>query len=224
MAFVLDCPSCKKAVTIDPGLIGRLVACPHCSGYFSVAMPPGAVAPVAVAAPHGGAAPTRRRFTFSCQRCGSVLEAIGEQCGQTGRCPTCGAVFVVPPVDPETGTATEVAVVADDGQLPTPMHAYATAGDRAPKIVRRETGEQVIVCPRCRREMPIDADGCTACGVPFTLEGAETRGIGGAGGGGAVEAGDNNLATGCAIILRSGPRTGGDRAGHRRPSKGRQNR
>ncbi len=66
------------------------------------------------------------------------------------------------------------ALVADDGQLPTPMHAYATAGSNAPQIHRRPDGTQVILCPRCRREMPVDADACTACGIPFTAEGAST--------------------------------------------------
>jgi DNA-directed RNA polymerase subunit RPC12/RpoP len=187
MSLILNCPSCRKAVRVEQSLIGRLVTCPHCSGYFSIASQPEGNAPIAVAAPEGGATSTTRRFRFSCQRCGSVLEAVGEQGGQPGRCPTCGAVFVVPPFDPRTGSVSRTAIVADDGQLPTPMHAYATAGDRAPKIVRREDGEQVIVCPRCRRETSIDADGCAACGMPFTLDGAQS------GGRGAAETGQNNL-------------------------------
>lgn len=64
------------------------------------------------------------------------------------------------------------AAVADDGQLPTPMHAYATAGARAPRIKRLENGDQVIVCPRCGREMPVDVNTCRSCGMPFTMEGA----------------------------------------------------
>jgi len=112
------------------------------------------------------------RFTFSCQRCGSVLEALGEQCGRSGRCPTCGAVFIIPLVDPQTGLAAGPARVSDDGQLPTPMHAYGTAGGKAPKIRRLGSGEQVIVCPRCGRDMPVDAHTCGSCGLPFTIEGA----------------------------------------------------
>jgi len=114
------------------------------------------------------------RFTFSCQRCQSVLEAFANQAGQHGRCPTCGAVFVIPTVDEQTGVATDRARVADDGQLPTPMHAYATAGDRAPKIERLATGEQVIICPRCGRRESVEANTCKSCGLPFTIEGAAT--------------------------------------------------
>lgn len=112
------------------------------------------------------------RFNFTCRRCGSVLEALGEQSGRHGRCPTCGALFVVPEVDRQTGLAAAPAEVAEDGQLPTPMHAYATAGEKAPKIKRLESGEQVIGCPRCGRNTSIDADSCGSCGLPFTIEGA----------------------------------------------------
>lgn len=112
------------------------------------------------------------RFTFSCTRCGSILEASEDLSGHQGRCPTCGGVFRVPEVDRRTGLARGPAQVADDGQLPTPMHAYATAGVNAPKILRLPNGHQVIVCPRCQRQMPVDADVCKSCGIPFTLEGA----------------------------------------------------
>jgi DNA-directed RNA polymerase subunit RPC12/RpoP len=189
MSFILKCPACRKPVTIEKDLIGRLATCPHCSGYFSVAVQPGQNLPIAIAAAQGEAVSTRRRLTFSCQRCGSVLESIGERSGQPGRCPTCGAVFIVPPFDESSGRGALAAIVPDDGQLPTPVHAYATAGSRAPKIVRRENGEQVIVCPRCQREMPVDADKCGFCGMPFTLEGANV------GGATAIEPVDNNLAT-----------------------------
>jgi uncharacterized C2H2 Zn-finger protein len=116
----------------------------------------------------------RLRFTFSCQRCGSVLEASGDMATRSGRCPTCGAVFTVPDVDPNTGLAAGPATVADDGQLPTPMHAYATAGGKAPTIRRLPNGDSVIICPRCNRNMPVDADLCGSCGLPFTMEGATT--------------------------------------------------
>lgn len=112
------------------------------------------------------------RFTFTCQRCASILEASSNLVRKSGRCPTCGAVFTIPEVDFRTGLATGPAVVKDDGQLPTPMHAYATAGQKAPKIVRLPNGEQVIVCPRCTKNLPVDADTCPSCGIPFTMEGA----------------------------------------------------
>lgn len=114
------------------------------------------------------------RFTFACIRCGCLLEAHAGMCGEQARCPTCGGDFIIPQVDPRTGIALGSAAPADDGQLPTPMHAYAAAGTRAPKIERDETGEPYIVCPRCQRHMPIEANLCTICGIPFTIEGAAT--------------------------------------------------
>lgn len=173
MQFVLECPSCRKAVTIASEVIGQLVACPHCSKHFHVVLPPDRKSPIAVAAPLSNTDFAQRRVTFACQRCGSLLEAHGSRSGQPGRCPTCGAVFAVPAINPHTGRSAGPAIVADDGQLPTPMHAYATAGASAPRIRRRPDGKQIIECPRCRREMPVDADACGNCGLPFTLDGAE---------------------------------------------------
>ncbi len=171
MCPVLDCPSCHQKVTLPEELVGQTVACPHCTGHFSA--PPDGAKPVPLATPRAATAfGLGIRFTFSCQRCGSVLESRTELCDQPGRCPTCGAVFTVPKVDAQTGLATGPAVVEDDGQLPTPLHAYAMAGSRSPKIRRLDSGSQVIICPRCRGEMPVDADTCTACGIPFTMDGA----------------------------------------------------
>lgn len=159
-------------MTATKELIGRVMACPHCANHFTIPEEGGKAVPVATPnynyPPQGAGI----RFTFSCQRCSSILEARGDLGGRQGRCPTCGAVFVVPQVDPHTGLPVSSAVVEDDGQLPTPMHAYATAGRKAPTIRRLPTGEQVIICPRCRRDMPIDANTCKACGMPFTMEGA----------------------------------------------------
>jgi DNA-directed RNA polymerase subunit RPC12/RpoP len=117
--------------------------------------------------------PANLRFTFSCKRCGCVLEATAEQVGRQARCPTCGGVFSVPEVDPRTGVAQGMAEVAEDGQLPTPMHAYATAGQKAPRIVRLDDGDQRVECPRCRRQSLVESNVCSGCGLPFTLEGAE---------------------------------------------------
>src|SRR5206468_63102 len=113
-----------------------------------------------------------QRFTFTCQRCQSILEGNSLISGQTGRCPTCGATFTVPHVDRTTGLPTGPAQVADDGQNPTPVHAYANAGEKAPMIRRLPGGDMVIVCPRCSANMPVEANLCSACGVPFTIEGA----------------------------------------------------
>jgi predicted RNA-binding Zn-ribbon protein involved in translation (DUF1610 family) len=172
MGFQLDCPACRKAITITPELVGKLMACPHCACHFS--LPAEGEKPSIIRPSNTPVRPSAAmvKFTFSCTRCGSILEARGEQCGQLGRCPTCGGVFTVPAVDPHTGLAGGPAAVADDGQLPTPMHAYATAGTKAPKIKRLESGEQVILCPRCGRDMPVDVNTCRSCGMPFTMEGA----------------------------------------------------
>ena len=174
MSFVIGCPLCHQAVTVSGEQTEQALACPHCQAHFQISSHGTAGVPLATPLPSGDPTSSTRRFVFACQRCDSSLEAMGSQCGQPGRCPTCGAAFTVPDIDPSTGRARSPALVADDGQLPTPMHAYATAGARAPQIRRRPDGTQVILCPRCRREMPIDADACTACGIPFTVEGAPT--------------------------------------------------
>src|SRR5947209_11398302 len=39
-----------------------------------------------------------------------------------------------------------------------PVHAYAAAGERAPRILRRNDGTQNIQCPRCNSVSPITAN------------------------------------------------------------------
>lgn len=205
MTFVVDCPSCRRAVTVADDGVGRVMACPHCSGCFSASADGAAAVPVAAAAGRSASASAGTRFTFACQRCSSVLEGRSELSGQSGVCPTCGAVFVVPGLDAQTGLAYGPATVADDGQLPTPMHAYATAGGKGPVIRRTEAGDQVIVCPRCRAEMPVESETCSACGVPFTMEGAATMGWAESRGSGlataALTVGILSILTFCAPIL-----------------------
>ncbi len=172
MSFVTDCPICRKAVTVTSELVGRLVVCPHCVQRFSVAAQGAQPIPIATRQSFTEVGSLPVRFTFTCQRCGSVLESNRDLCGQAGSCPTCGAVFTVPRIDVSTGMAAGPAAVADDGQHPTPMHAYATAGGKAPEIRRLPSGDQVIICPRCGNQMAIDANTCSSCGIPFTMEGA----------------------------------------------------
>lgn len=169
MAHEFACPACGQSVSAAAELVGRSAACPFCTATL-VIPPPGqsAASPRAPETLRPGVA-----FTFVCQRCSSILEGQSSLCGQRGRCPTCGAEFTIPQVDPRTGAAIGPAIVQDDGQLPTPVHAYASAGVRAPQIRRLSSGEQVIVCPRCERQMAIDANLCSSCGMPFTIEGAE---------------------------------------------------
>lgn len=172
MALSLICPSCEQTFTPATPPVDEETTCPHCSRRFNIHLE-GKSAPSPVRRTPSTRSAQRIRFTFSCTRCSSILEASDDLCGRPGRCPTCGGVFRVPPIDPQTGLAAGAAIVEDDGQLPTPMHAYATAGTKAPKIRTRPDGQQVIVCPRCHREMSVDANICTSCGMPFTMEGAE---------------------------------------------------
>ena len=175
MAMEFPCPGCAKTISAAPELVGRTVACPFCAMHFVIPAPGVAPRPTARVAPSLWSVPrTVVRFTFSCQRCHSILEGNSQISGQTGRCPTCGATFVVPMVDRQTGLPQGPAVVEDDGLNPMPVHAYANAGDRAPRIERLASGDPVIVCPRCSAKMSIEANLCTSCGIPFTIEGATT--------------------------------------------------
>lgn len=81
----------------------------------------------------------------------------------------------MPMVDSVTGRAVSDADPGDDGELPTPVHAYAAAGDMAPIIVRKGDDSLFIRCRLCDHENPVDADCCDRCGRPFTLEGAESN-------------------------------------------------
>lgn len=111
-------------------------------------------------------------FQFQCRRCRCVLEAPRSRSGTEGKCPSCNAVFLIPAFDPVTGVALGPADPGDDGQNPTPVHAYAAAGQYAPKLIRLEDDRLVIECPRCGNRSPVDANNCSACGHPFTMDGA----------------------------------------------------
>jgi DNA-directed RNA polymerase subunit RPC12/RpoP len=121
--------------------------------------------------------PSGRRYGFNCQYCSSRLEAQDSNAGQQGQCPTCGKDIIVPIldrygrlIDPMTGQ-----VIKQD---PHPVHAYAAAGERAPKIIRKNDGGQAIQCPRCRSVSPINVNNCGACGMPFTMEGTTIEATG----------------------------------------------
>ena len=166
----MTCPNCRKAVSAAPEHAGRTVACPFCAAHFVISANDGTVALRPTQPIHHLNASVS--FTFACTRCTSILEGDSRQSGQTGVCPSCGATFSVPAVDKQTGLPIGTVKIEDDGQNPTPVHAYANAGERAPKIKRLPNGNTVIVCPRCTAHMPIEANLCTACGIPFTIEGA----------------------------------------------------
>lgn len=101
-----------------------------------------------------------------------MLEAHTGMCGRSGHCPTCDALFVIPSVHPVTGMPLGAADPGGPVENPTPVHAYAASGDQAPNIVRDESGEAMIECPKCHAHSPVDANRCEGCNAPFTLEGA----------------------------------------------------
>ncbi len=163
-AVVSACPHCGKGISIPWAMLGSSVQCPHCHGPFVASSTPNDPRNVSV---------LERRYHFQCLRCGSVLEARLSQAGQSGKCPTCGAMFRIPLVDPQTGLASNNADPGSDGQDPTPLHAYAAAGTEAPQIIRHEDDRLEIQCRRCGTRSPITVNNCASCGIPFTLEGLE---------------------------------------------------
>jgi hypothetical protein len=178
---------------VPPNLAGSDVRCPHCRAIVRAPE-----VPVAAAVDTGGPSaaniqpPTQphsirtppsvrgaggRRYGFNCQYCSSRLEANEGMAGTTGGCPTCGNTITIPIldrfgrlIDPMTGM-----VIKQD---PHPVHAYAAAGDRAPRIFRRSDGSQAIQCPRCPTVSPIQANNCKQCGMPFTMEGTTAESAG----------------------------------------------
>ncbi|MBW7903974.1 MAG: hypothetical protein LC135_14500 [Phycisphaerae bacterium] len=169
--FLLLCLRCERRVLARDEWIGREVQCPHCGAVLLV--PPRAPddRPVMAAAP--SVAP-RRNFTFSCQRCGCLLEAHTGLSGQAGSCPTCAVRFYVPHINPDTGMPFPTRLLDTEQADPTPMHAYAASGHQAPQLRRRPDGEMEIECPRCHARCPVDAHTCKACGTPFTMDAAPT--------------------------------------------------
>jgi hypothetical protein len=78
-------------------------------------------------------------------------------------------------MDPRIGRAAGDADPGYDGELPTPVHAYAAAGTNAPHIVRIDDQVLLIECRRCASRSPITAHACGHCGLPFTLDGMNRR-------------------------------------------------
>jgi DNA-directed RNA polymerase subunit RPC12/RpoP len=150
---------------------GRRVRCPHCSAEL-VLPPDGKLGETARA---GAAKRNERRFAFGCTRCESLLEANTGMSGGAGRCPTCGARFLVPFVD-ASGRVDPLQLIDANDQDPTPIHAYASSGTQAPIIHRGPDDTLHIECPRCHARSAIEANNCTQCGVPFTIDGAPTIG------------------------------------------------
>ena len=96
---------------------------------------------------------------------------------QDGQCPTCGNAITIPILD-RYGRLIDPKTRQIIKQDPHPVHAYAAAGDRAPRILRQTDGKQLIRCPRCSTASPITANNCKSCGMPFTMEGTTLEAAG----------------------------------------------
>ena len=183
--IVFSCHVCRTALSAEQTQVGQLVRCPACKTTLRVPAPQG----VAVGTGEGVAAvassgasnvmtgatlsPPRlsgRRFGFNCGYCSSRLEATEAMGAQEGQCPTCGNQITIPILD-RYGRLIDPKTKQIIKQDPHPVHAYAAAGERAPKINRSADGKQWIVCPRCSASSPIAANNCKSCGMPFTMEG-----------------------------------------------------
>jgi len=198
--IVFECNVCRTALSAEEGQSGQLVRCPKC--LTTLRVPAQNRETVAAGAPSGGrlgrppefqrsagvgglsgtalgstGRAAGRRFGFNCGYCSSRLEANESMSGQDGQCPTCGNSIVIPIldrygrlIDPMTGK-----IIKPD---PHPVHAYAAAGERAPRILRSDDGRQNIMCPRCQAMSPITANNCKSCGMPFTMEGTTLEAAG----------------------------------------------
>jgi hypothetical protein len=185
-----DCNVCGTRLSVDRSLAGQLVRCPTCRtvqraptrlGESATPVTVGAPPPRTAAAGGGTArspgtiwgdlpAPSGRRYGFACPYCSSPLEATDSMAAHPGQCPTCGNTINIPILDRHNMLIDPVTmqIIKQD---PHPVHAYAAAGHRAPRIVRTNAGGQQIQCPRCGMSCPITADNCSSCGMPFTMEG-----------------------------------------------------
>lgn len=126
----------------------------------------------------GGSGPggSGARYGFPCPYCSSRLEATGASAGTEGECPTCGNDIVFPILD-GSGRLIDPVTKQIIKQDPHPVHAYAAAGHRAPKIIREAAGQK-IVCSRCGSPSPVNANNCKRCGMPFTMEGTAPDALG----------------------------------------------
>lgn len=185
--IVFPCQACGTSLSANEAQADRLVRCPACSATLRVPQPEAALSPAAtveVPPPQptsgivgGGFRSGGRRYGFNCAYCSSRLEATEAMAAQDGQCPTCGNQITIPILD-RYGRLIDPKTRQIIKQDPHPVHAYAAAGDRAPLILRRPDGTQVIQCPRCRANSPISANNCKACGMPFTMEGTTIEAAG----------------------------------------------
>jgi DNA-directed RNA polymerase subunit RPC12/RpoP len=193
-----ECQVCRSALSADESQVGALVRCPLCKATLRVPRPQavgagagsgGSSYDVAPAPPlqrsatipshlmGGGRSGPGKRYGFNCVYCSSRLEATESMAAQEGQCPTCGNNITIPILD-RYGRLIDPITKQIIKQDPHPVHAYAAAGDRAPRIIRRSDGGQTIECPRCQSMSPITANNCKSCGMPFTMEGTTLEAAG----------------------------------------------
>jgi DNA-directed RNA polymerase subunit RPC12/RpoP len=198
--LIFPCHVCQTPLSADDAQAGQLVRCPTCSTTLRVPASSPQMQTVGAGAGStsgglGGAStfspPPRtgastiggsgrsggRRYGFNCGYCSSRLEATEAMGAQEGQCPTCGNNITIPILD-RYGRLIDPKTRQIIKQDPHPVHAYAAAGERAPKIVRQKDAKQLIVCPRCNGASPITANNCKACGMPFTMEGTTLEAAG----------------------------------------------
>jgi DNA-directed RNA polymerase subunit RPC12/RpoP/TM2 domain-containing membrane protein YozV len=182
MAIQFPCQLCNRLLEADENQTGTLVRCPQCMGTSRVPAPGNTTA---APSPERISSSTQwlitrpgRKYGFPCPYCSSPLEATESIAAQEGTCPTCGSNITIPIldqqnrlIDPKTRK-----IIKQD---PHPVHAYAAAGERAPRIVRRDDGGQWIQCSRCGSVAPVTANNCKSCGMPFTMEGTTVEAAGG---------------------------------------------
>lgn len=189
--LTFQCQVCRTKLSADDSQVGSLVRCPLCKatlrvptlepayagGEGSAAAPPPLQKNIYVPShllPRSGGG---KRYGFNCVYCSSRLEATESMAAQEGQCPTCGNTIVIPILD-RYGRLIDPITKEILKQDPHPVHAYAAAGDRAPKILRMIDGSQTIECPRCASMSPISANNCKSCGMPFTMEGTTLEAAG----------------------------------------------
>jgi DNA-directed RNA polymerase subunit RPC12/RpoP len=195
--LTFQCQVCRTELSAEQSQIGTLVRCPLCKSALRVPAPRETATATANISntpayaqaekkvyvpahllPRSG---TNKRYGFNCVYCSSRLEATESVAAQEGQCPTCGSTITIPILD-RYGRLIDPITKEIIKQDPHPVHAYAAAGERAPRILRLEDGGQTIECPRCKALSPISANNCKSCGMPFTMEGTTVEAAGSANG------------------------------------------
>jgi ribosomal protein L40E len=184
--IVFPCHICRTSLSAEEAQAGQMLRCPVCKTTLRVPVPEAVMAGAAVGAPVEAVQPMRpsatprfagKRYGFNCGYCSSRLEATESMAAQDGQCPTCGNQITIPILD-RYGRLIDPKTRQIIKQDPHPVHAYAAAGSRAPKIRRAKDGKQLIICPRCAANSPITANNCKSCGMPFTMEGTTLEAAG----------------------------------------------